>query len=468
MSHDRVPIERKVACVARHTSIELHCHLSELRLQRAASRAFGRPHGRISHTSTASMIDKHRNLHLNYIKIIAYIETLLNYNDDAKKLHLTASLWYADDSGRFEAAPQERENDELNSGAVPRQSKAKEHIPKKAMTFTTEDINRFLSDAPDQKHLLHKELDVTPAYVQRMKELDDHRYIRPSWDTNTAPPYEREWPSNVFNISPPTSPASQSIKMDETPFLSKNEVISKIVSPASSTGRIRVRRIEELLSSNVEVFDFVDNPSKEYASVELCTKKRKAISVSKDLTGVIDSKFQVGEKSFSVKKKGLSLTSYEEDRQKLNHRMDTYVKEKIPKDYCGKPRGFIKNQRGFSRKSSWINRESTRIYAEILVDRSRINEDFRANPRGLRTWTLYLIHVRSTWNQCPILEESLYDPRGISVDDPRGYPRNFFQLVHVEVTRHQCCFITLLIIITLINTFISCIISTVISKDFNN
>ncbi|CAB0039500.1 unnamed protein product [Trichogramma brassicae] len=62
------------------------------------------------------------------------------------------------------------------------------------------------------------------------------------------------------------------------------------------------------------------------------------------------------------------------------------------------------------------------------MDRSRINEDFRANPRGLRTWTLYLIHVRSTWNQCPILEESLYDPRGISVDDPRGYPRNFFQL----------------------------------------
>ncbi|CAB0041140.1 unnamed protein product [Trichogramma brassicae] len=62
------------------------------------------------------------------------------------------------------------------------------------------------------------------------------------------------------------------------------------------------------------------------------------------------------------------------------------------------------------------------------MDRSRINEDFRANPRGLRTWTLYLIHVRSTWNQCPILEESLYNPRGISVDDPRGYPRNFFQL----------------------------------------
>ncbi|CAB0028408.1 unnamed protein product [Trichogramma brassicae] len=97
-------------------------------------------------------------------------------------------------------------------------------------------------------------------------------------------------------------------------------------------------------------------------------------------------------------------------------------------DYCRKPRGFIENQRGFPRKSSWINRESTRIYAVILVDRSKINEDFRANPRGLRTWTLNLIHVRSTWNQCPILEESLYDPRGISVDDPRGYPRNFFQL----------------------------------------
>ncbi|CAB0034484.1 unnamed protein product [Trichogramma brassicae] len=53
------------------------------------------------------------------------------------------------------------------------------------------------------------------------------------------------------------------------------------------------------------------------------------------------------------------------------------------------------------------------------MDRSRINEDFRANQRGLRTWTLYLIHVRSTWNQCPILEESLYNPRGISVDDPQ-------------------------------------------------
>ncbi|CAB0037464.1 unnamed protein product [Trichogramma brassicae] len=62
------------------------------------------------------------------------------------------------------------------------------------------------------------------------------------------------------------------------------------------------------------------------------------------------------------------------------------------------------------------------------MDRSSINEDCRANPRGLRTWTPYLIHVRSTRNQCPILEESLYDPRGISVDDPRGYPRNFFQL----------------------------------------
>ncbi|CAB0037466.1 unnamed protein product [Trichogramma brassicae] len=53
-----------------------------------------------------------------------------------------------------------------------------------------------------------------------------------------------------------------------------------------------------------------------------------------------------------------------------------------------------------------------------VLPQSRTNEDFRANPRGLRTWTLYLIHVLSTWNQCLILEESLYDPRGISVDDP--------------------------------------------------
>uniref|UniRef100_A0ABD2VTI5 Uncharacterized protein n=1 Tax=Trichogramma kaykai TaxID=54128 RepID=A0ABD2VTI5_9HYME len=52
----------------------------------------------------------------------AYIETLLNYNDDAKKSHLTASLWYSDDAGRFEAAPQERENDVLNSGVVQQQS----------------------------------------------------------------------------------------------------------------------------------------------------------------------------------------------------------------------------------------------------------------------------------------------------------------------------------------------------------
>uniref|UniRef100_A0ABD2WLB8 Uncharacterized protein n=1 Tax=Trichogramma kaykai TaxID=54128 RepID=A0ABD2WLB8_9HYME len=68
-------------------------------------------------------------------------------------------------------------------------------------------------------------------------------------------------------------------------------------------------------------------------------------------------------------------------------------------------------------------------FFSIPVDRSRINEDFRENPRGLRTWTLYMIHVRSRWNQCPILEESLHDPRGISVDNPSGHPRNFCQLV---------------------------------------
>ncbi|CAB0041701.1 unnamed protein product [Trichogramma brassicae] len=76
--------------------------------------------------------------------------------------------------------------------------------------------------------------------------------------------------------------------------------------------------------------------------------------------------------------------------------------------------------RGLLQKAARVDRESTRISAESRVDRLRISEDFRANSRRLRTWTLYLIHVRSTWNQCPILEESLYDPR--------GYPRNFFQL----------------------------------------
>lgn len=44
----------------------------------------------------------------------AYIENLLNYGDLAKKSHLTSSLWYADDAGKFNA------ND--NSGALKRKS----------------------------------------------------------------------------------------------------------------------------------------------------------------------------------------------------------------------------------------------------------------------------------------------------------------------------------------------------------
>uniref|UniRef100_A0ABD2XSP5 Coat protein n=1 Tax=Trichogramma kaykai TaxID=54128 RepID=A0ABD2XSP5_9HYME len=52
----------------------------------------------------------------------AYIETLLNYNDDAKKSHLTSTLWYVDRSGRFEAAPEVRDADRANSGLVQRQS----------------------------------------------------------------------------------------------------------------------------------------------------------------------------------------------------------------------------------------------------------------------------------------------------------------------------------------------------------
>uniref|UniRef100_A0ABD2XMC8 Coat protein n=1 Tax=Trichogramma kaykai TaxID=54128 RepID=A0ABD2XMC8_9HYME len=52
----------------------------------------------------------------------AYIETLLNYNDDAKKSHLTSTLWYVDRSGRFEAAPEVRDADRANSGLLQRQS----------------------------------------------------------------------------------------------------------------------------------------------------------------------------------------------------------------------------------------------------------------------------------------------------------------------------------------------------------
>ncbi|XP_023317646.1 uncharacterized protein F54H12.2-like [Trichogramma pretiosum] len=52
----------------------------------------------------------------------AYIETLLNYNNDVKGSHLTGTLWYADQTGRFEAAPQERNPDQMNAGLVQRQS----------------------------------------------------------------------------------------------------------------------------------------------------------------------------------------------------------------------------------------------------------------------------------------------------------------------------------------------------------
>ncbi|XP_023313838.1 uncharacterized protein F54H12.2-like, partial [Trichogramma pretiosum] len=52
----------------------------------------------------------------------AYIETLLNYNDDAKKSHLTSTLWYVDQSGRFEAAPELRNGDQANNGLLQRQS----------------------------------------------------------------------------------------------------------------------------------------------------------------------------------------------------------------------------------------------------------------------------------------------------------------------------------------------------------
>ncbi|CAB0043317.1 unnamed protein product, partial [Trichogramma brassicae] len=109
---------------------------------------------------------------------------------------------------------------------------------------------------------------------------------------------------------------------------------------------------------------------------------------------------------------------------------------KINEDFRVNPRVLIGNQLGFPCKSSWIDKKSRRIFAEIHVGLSKINEDFRGNPRGLRTWTVYMIHVRSTWNQCPILEESLYDPRGISVDNPRGHPRNFFQLDTAAVCAH--------------------------------
>ncbi|CAB0040952.1 unnamed protein product [Trichogramma brassicae] len=65
-------------------------------------------------------------------------------------------------------------------------------------------------------------------------------------------------------------------------------------------------------------------------------------------------------------------------------------------------RGFPYIHEDLLQKAARVDRESTRISAQIHED--------------LSTWTLYLIHVRSSWNQCPILEESLYDPRGISVD----------------------------------------------------
>ncbi|KAL7289433.1 hypothetical protein TKK_0016629 [Trichogramma kaykai] len=54
--------------------------------------------------------------------LVAYIETLLNYNDDAKKSHLTSTLWYVDQSGRFEAAPEVRNADRANMGLIQRQS----------------------------------------------------------------------------------------------------------------------------------------------------------------------------------------------------------------------------------------------------------------------------------------------------------------------------------------------------------
>lgn len=42
----------------------------------------------------------------------AYIETLLNYNREAKDSHLQAGLWYTDLAGRFDAAPDAAEDDE--------------------------------------------------------------------------------------------------------------------------------------------------------------------------------------------------------------------------------------------------------------------------------------------------------------------------------------------------------------------
>lgn len=52
----------------------------------------------------------------NHYGYRAYIENLLNYDDTAKKSHLTSCLWYKDESGKF--------NDKTNSGYVARKKLA--------------------------------------------------------------------------------------------------------------------------------------------------------------------------------------------------------------------------------------------------------------------------------------------------------------------------------------------------------
>ncbi|CAB0029851.1 unnamed protein product [Trichogramma brassicae] len=76
----------------------------------------------------------------------------------------------------------------------------------------------------------------------------------------------------------------------------------------------------------------------------------------------------------------------------------------------------VRKPRGFTRKSSLIIDQSTRLSAEILVDSRSTHAAFRSNPRGYSIiHEVFCDHDRSAWNPYMIHVESLYDPRGLLI-----------------------------------------------------
>ncbi|KAL7287218.1 hypothetical protein TKK_0018649 [Trichogramma kaykai] len=84
-------------------------------------------------------------------------EYLLAYFEELSRTYIATNLWAT--YSKLKAMINLKENEDISKYLELQcflKRKAKEHIPKKALIFETEDVNRFLSDAPDEKFLLHK------------------------------------------------------------------------------------------------------------------------------------------------------------------------------------------------------------------------------------------------------------------------------------------------------------------------